>query len=129
LVGWRHPKYNVFFQRIKKYHATKYATLWHTSVARERKTNSSIFVLHFEEIQEKVVETWRIPLEVVEENKEITIFQVSRHNVCIQEKRNPKNNYLQMRYCITGEEVQWAMKEFPDEWRVPMASKKGKKGK
>jgi hypothetical protein len=31
LVGWRHPKYSAFFQRIGKCRTTQYATLWHTS--------------------------------------------------------------------------------------------------
>jgi hypothetical protein len=99
LVGWRHPKYTVFFQRIENCCTTQYETLWHTSITKERKTNSSIFVTYFEEIHEKVVETWRIPPEVVEEHKDIPNFQVSRHNVWIQAKRDPKKNWLQMRYC------------------------------
>jgi hypothetical protein len=94
LVGWRHPKYNIFCQRIGKCHTTQYATLWHTSVTRERKANSSIFVTYFEEIQEKVVETWRIPPEVVEEHKDIENFQVSRHNVWIQAKKGPKEELV-----------------------------------
>jgi hypothetical protein len=48
--------------------------LWHTSVAKERKRNSGIFVTYLDEIQEKVAETWRIPLEVVEEHKNIANF-------------------------------------------------------
>jgi hypothetical protein len=83
LVGWRHPKYTVFFQRIENCCTTHYETLWHTSITKERKTNSSIFVTYFEEIHEKVVETWRIPPEVVEEHKDIPNFQVSRNNVWI----------------------------------------------
>jgi hypothetical protein len=128
-VGWGHPKYSVFFQRIGKCRATQYTTLWHRSDAKTRKANSSTFAMYFDEIQEKVVETWRIPPEVVEEHKHIANFQVSRHNVWIQEKRDPKKNWLQMRYCVTGEEVQWAMKDWPDEWKVPVTSKKETKGK
>jgi hypothetical protein len=63
----------------------------------------------------------------VEEHKNIENFQVSRHNVWIHEKRDPKNNRLQMKYHITGEEVQWVMKDWPDEWKV--TKKKGQKGK
>jgi hypothetical protein len=54
---------------------------------------------------------------------------VSGHNVWIQEKKDPKKNWLQMRYCVTREEVQWAMKDWPDEWKVPVTSKKATKGK
>jgi hypothetical protein len=48
--------------------------------------------------------------------------------VWIQEKRDPKKNWLQMSYFITGEEFQWAMKYYIDEWKVPMVSNKGQKG-
>jgi hypothetical protein len=67
--------------------------------------------MYLKEILEKVVETWRIPPELVDGHKDITYFQVSRHNVRIHAKRDPKKNWLQMRYCITREEVQWAMKD------------------
>jgi hypothetical protein len=61
LVGWRHPKYSAFCQRIGKCHAMQYTTLWHTSDEKERNANSNIFAMYFEEIQEMVAETWRIP--------------------------------------------------------------------
>jgi hypothetical protein len=44
-------------------------------------------------------------------------------------KRDPKKEWLQLRYCVTGEEVQWAMKDWPEEWKVPVVSKKVSKGK
>jgi hypothetical protein len=31
LVGWRHPKFNMFFQRIGNYWVSEYVTFWHTS--------------------------------------------------------------------------------------------------
>jgi hypothetical protein len=65
-----------------------------------------------------VAKTWRKPLEVVEEHKNIENFQVSRHNVWIQDKRDPKKNWLHMRHCLTGEEFQWVLKYWPDEWKV-----------
>jgi hypothetical protein len=122
LVGWKHPKYNMFCQRTGKCRATQYESLWHTTVARERKTNSNIFVTYLEEIQEKVAETWRIPPEVVEEYKKIANFKASRHNMWIQEKRDPEKEWLQMRYCVTVEEVQWEMKDWKEEWKVPIFS-------
>jgi len=42
---------------------------------------------------------------------------------------DPKKNWLQMRYCITGEEFQWFMKYRRDEWKVIVTIKKGQKGK
>jgi hypothetical protein len=39
LVGWRQTKFSMFFQRIGKCCVSQYATLWHTSTAKERKDN------------------------------------------------------------------------------------------
>jgi hypothetical protein len=81
--GLGKPKYNGFFQRLGKCHTTQYTTLWHISDEKERKSNSSIFAMYFDEMQEKVAETWRIPPKVAEEHKNISNFQVSRHNMWI----------------------------------------------
>jgi hypothetical protein len=72
-------------------------------------------------------ETWRIPPEVVEEYKKIANFKASRHNMWIQEKRDPEKEWLQMRYCVTIEEVQWEMKDWKEEWKVPVEPTKDKK--
>jgi hypothetical protein len=76
-----------------------------------------------------VAKTWRKPLEVVEEHKNIENFQVSKHNVWIQDKRDPKNNWFHMRHCLTGEEFQWVLKYWPDEWKVLVTANKGQKEK
>jgi hypothetical protein len=47
----------------------------------------------------------------------------------IQARRDPNKKWLNMQYCITTEEVQWLIGEWPDQWKVLVADKKGKKGK
>jgi len=73
--------------------------------------------------------TWIIPPEVVRYNQGITHFQSSKHNMLIQSKRDPKEECLQLRYCVTGEEVQWVMKDWPEEWKVLVIPKKVPKNK
>jgi hypothetical protein len=46
-----------------------------------------------------------------------------------QGKKGSQEELVAMRYYVTIEEVQWAMKDWPEEWRVPVDSKKGSKGK
>jgi hypothetical protein len=83
LVGWGEPKYNAFYQRIGKSRATKYTTLWYTSDPKKRKEISIIFSMLFDEMQEKLANTWRIPPKVVKEHQIIDKFQASRHNMWI----------------------------------------------
>jgi hypothetical protein len=77
------PKHNGFYSRLRKYCATKYTTLWHTSYKKQRKANANIFALYYDEMQENMTNTWRIPPKVVEEHKSIANFQDSRHNMWI----------------------------------------------
>jgi hypothetical protein len=66
---------------------------------------------------------------MVEEHQGITEFKASKQNMWIKGKRNPKKNWLHMRFCVTKKEVQWVMKDLLEEWKVPVESKKGLKGK
>jgi hypothetical protein len=79
--------------------------------------------------RKNIAETWRISPGVVKEIEGISNFKASRHNMWIQERRDPKKKWLNMKYYITVEEVQWVIGEFPDQWKVPVAEKKGTKGK
>jgi hypothetical protein len=102
LVGWGHPKHNGFSPKDRKVSCMQYTTLWHASNVKKGRKILVYFLMYFDEMQEKVAETWRIPPEVVEEHKNIANFQVSRHNMWIQAKMDPNKNWLQMRYCVTG---------------------------
>jgi len=64
----------------------------------------------------------------MEEHQSIDNFRDSKHNMCIQAKRDPKKEWLQLRYSVIAKELQWAMKYWTKEWSVPVASKKGSKG-
>jgi hypothetical protein len=85
--------------------------------------------MYYDEMQERLENTWIIPPEVVRENQGITNFQASRHNIWIQDKRDPKKEWLKLIYCVTEEQVQWFIKDWPEEWKVPIISKKVPKSK
>jgi hypothetical protein len=48
----------------------------------------------YDEMKEKLANTWRIPPKVMRENQGITKFQDSRHNMWIQANRHPKKEWL-----------------------------------
>jgi hypothetical protein len=52
-------------------------------------------------------------VEVVQEIEGIARFKESRHHMWIQTARDPKKAWLEMQYCITKEEVDWIVKEWP----------------
>jgi hypothetical protein len=87
-----------------------YMELQHTLDVKERKTNSSIFYMYYDDMWENIDNTWRIPPEVVRSNQGITYFKAFRHNMWIKAKRDPTKEWLQLRYCVIVEEMQWAMK-------------------
>jgi len=129
LVAWEEPKYPSFCDRRGKFHIARYITLWHNADPKHRKANTIIFGMYLEEMQENIVDTWRISPEVVKENEGIENFKASRHNMWIQARRDPKKKWLKMHYCITKEEVQWVIWEWLDQWKLPLVENKGTKGK
>jgi hypothetical protein len=54
-----------------------------------------MFSMLFDEIQENLANTWRIPPKVVTKNQGIVDFEASIHNMWIQAKRDPKKEWLQ----------------------------------
>jgi hypothetical protein len=129
LDAWEKPKYSMFCGRTGRCGAVRYETLRHNTDAKQRKSNTSIFGMYIQEMQEKIANTWRISPEVVKEHEGIANFKASRHNTWIQARRDPKKTWLKMHYCITTEEVQWVLAEWLDQWKVPVVGKKGEKGK
>jgi hypothetical protein len=59
-------------------------------------------------------------MEVVQESEGIARFKASRHHMWIQATRDPKKKWLEMQYCITREEVDWIIKDWPAQWKVPV---------
>jgi hypothetical protein len=59
--GMETPQIQHILSENQKVSQTQYETLWHTTVAKERKTNSNIFVTYLEEIQEKVAKNLEDP--------------------------------------------------------------------
>jgi len=59
----------------------------------------------YDEMQEKMENTWRIQLEVVKENQGIENVQTSRHNMWIESKTDPRKKFLHLRYHVIREEV------------------------
>jgi hypothetical protein len=56
----------------------------------------SIFGMYLEEMQEKIVETWRISPEVVKENEGIANFKASRTQHMDTSKERPQEEWLKM---------------------------------
>jgi hypothetical protein len=41
----------------------------------------------------------------------------------LQEKRDPTKEWLQLSYCVMMQDIQMEVKEWPEEWKVPMIPK------
>jgi hypothetical protein len=75
------------------------------------------------EIQQLKKNVWRIPVEVVQKNEGISRFKSSKYHTWIQATRDPKKKWLEMQYCISREEVEWIIKDWPTQWKVPTTKK------
>jgi hypothetical protein len=120
LVGWKEPKFSSFLDRKGKCCATWYETLWQEKDPKNQQVNNTVFSMFLEDMQQKTTNVWRIPIEVVQENEGIANFKASRHHLWIQARRDPKKKWLEMRYCTSREEVDWIVKDWPVQWKVPV---------
>jgi hypothetical protein len=41
----------------------------------------------------------------------------------LQAKRDPTKEWLQLKYCVTMQDIQMEVQEWPEEWRVPTIPK------
>jgi hypothetical protein len=78
-----------------------------------------MFVQYLTEIQNNVTETWRISPETVQEYGQDSQFCASRHNMWLQEKKDPTKEWLQLKYCVTMQDIHMEVQEWPEEWKVP----------
>jgi hypothetical protein len=58
----------------------------------------------------------------------IANFKASRDNMWIQVHRDPGKEWLQLRYCITEEDVEMDMRDWPDDWKIPVLNQEQPKG-
>jgi hypothetical protein len=108
---------------------TRYKSLGSTSDPKQRSGNASTFSRYLSDMKEKIASSWRITPEVVMQYQGIAKFKAMRHNMWIQEHKDPDGEWLQLRYCINIEEVDWEIKDWVDDWKIPVITKDMPKGK
>jgi hypothetical protein len=82
-----------------------------------------MFMIYLTEIQNRVTKTWRIPIETIQEFGKIANFQASHHSMWLQAKRDPAKEWLQLKYCVTMQDIQMEVQEWLEEWRTPTIPK------
>jgi hypothetical protein len=87
---------------------------------RTKKVNAGMFEGYYNDLQESIANTWRITPEVVAQYQGIANFKVTRHTMWIQAQKDPNNQWLQLRYCIKEEDIEMAIKDWNDDWRIPV---------
>jgi hypothetical protein len=69
-----------------------------------------------EEIQQCTTNVWCIPVEVIHKNEGMARSKASKHHMWIQAVRDPKKSWLEMQYCVTKEEIDWIIRDWPTQW-------------
>jgi hypothetical protein len=114
LMGWQEPTYNLFFPRTGKCGAMRYTSLRSTTDPKKKKLNNDMFTIYLIEIQNRVANTWRIPIETVQEFGKIVNIQALCQNMWLQEKRDPTKEWLQLKYCVTMKYIEMEVYEWPE---------------
>jgi len=127
-MGLRETPYSYFCSRIGQCHETWYMLLRRNSDPKQRSTNMGTFSKYFSEIQESIDNTWIITTDVVMQFKDIANFKAFRHNMWIQVHRDLGKEWLQLRYYVMEEDIEMAMRYFPDNWKIPFLTQEVPKG-
>jgi hypothetical protein len=72
--------------------------------------NATIFEGYLRGIQDTIANTWRVTLEAIAQYQGISNFKTTRHAMWIQAQKDPDNQWLQLRYCITQVDIEMAIK-------------------
>jgi len=80
--------------------------------------NGSIFEGYLHNLQEAIFEMWRITPDVVARYGNIANFQVTRHAMWTQARKDPDKKWLHMYYCITKGDIDMVISEWDNEWRI-----------
>jgi hypothetical protein len=99
LGGWKEPKFSAFLDKMGKC----YESLWQSKDNKTHQENNIVSSMLLEEIQQRTMNLWRIPMEVVQETEGKAKFKAFRHHVWIQAARETKKAWLKMQYCVTRE--------------------------
>ena len=65
---------------------------------------------------------------MVTEFREIANFKETRQNMWIQACRDPGKDWLQLRYYVTEEDIEMAMRNWHDDWRISVLTQEFPQG-
>jgi hypothetical protein len=85
--------------------------------------NVAIFKVYLCDLQDTITNTWRITPEVVALYQGITNFKATRHAMWIQARKDPDKQWLQLGYYIMEGDIQMAIKDWEDKWRIPVLTR------
>jgi hypothetical protein len=123
IMGWKEPNYVLFSTRPKPNHGARYLSLGAASDAKNRKMNATIFEGYLHDLQETITNIWRITPQAIANYQGIANFKATRHVMWIQVWKDPNKQWLQLRYCITEGDIEMAIKDWEDEWRIPVLTR------
>jgi hypothetical protein len=75
LVGRKEPNFLAFLDRKGKCYAARYESLWHAKDNKMQQENNTVFAMLLEELQQRIANVWRMPMEVVQDRKGILRFK------------------------------------------------------
>jgi hypothetical protein len=90
------------------------------SDSKNRKVNAAIFEGHLSDIHDNIANTWRETSEAISHYQGITNFKATRNVIWIQARKHPNNQWLQLCYCIKQEDIEMTIKDWEDDWRIPV---------
>jgi hypothetical protein len=80
--------------------------------------NASIFEGYIHDLQDTIANLWRITSQIVAYYCDRDNFKATRHVMWIQACKDPNKQWLQLCYYIMKGDIEMAIKDWEDNWRI-----------
>jgi hypothetical protein len=101
----------------------QYLSLGSSSDPKNRKANSAIFEGYLSDLHDNIANTWRVTPEAITQYRGIANFKSTRNMMWIQAQKDIDNQWLQLCYCIKEVDIEMAIKDWDDNWRIPILNR------
>lgn len=118
LIGWGEPVDSSFIPPIPgRCEATRYASLWHSSIKERQKDTNVCFVVYHMNIEVSLRSLPRISDEVVAKYGHITTFQATMHHIYLHARLDPSWTWLPLPYRVGDPATDKEILEWQEDWR------------
>lgn len=116
-VGWKEPRDSQFLTVLTDCRGVRYANLWATKDPEHENLSNMVFYMYYQMLCEAIQRTPRITNDVTDVYSKKVRFLVDMHQIWIKPRSIKKSGWYVGLYCMTVEDIEKIIKEWPEKWQ------------